>query len=317
MMYNINAENQYGWREIRKDCQRRAKRWVVKVGTSSLVQVDGALDQKKIATLLQQILAMKQGGLEVVMVLSGAVGVGASRLERPVGKLSERQRRVAASVGQSCIIQALLQALSRFSQLGDGKELELSQILLSRDDFSHRKRYRNAKMLLRDLLREDTIPVVNENDVIGSRLHNLGNNDRVAALIASMIDAQLLVLLTDQIGLYTGNPHQDAQAQLITEGIAEDPQLLKMATGSGKFGTGGMLTKLLAARMAAQCGTDTIIASSAERNILLRIAEGEPVGTFLYQKKRLVKTRLDERLDHLAQRMFGYPNAAQIAIGAV
>ncbi|MEY2343041.1 glutamate 5-kinase [Acidithiobacillus sp. IBUN Pt1247-S3] len=315
MLYNISAEERNGWRAARQHYQRRAKRWVVKVGTSSLLRDDASLDQEKIEHLLMQVVAMQGEGMEVVVVLSGAVGVGANRLCQAVSTLTERERKVAASIGQSRIVHALLEASARLRSTVQ-EPVEISQVLFSRDDFSYRKRYRNACVLLRDLLRAETVPVINENDVIGGRAHSLGNNDRVAALIASMVDADLLVLLTDQQGLYTSNPKENKHARLITEGIAEDPQLLQMAKGEGEFGTGGMQTKLLAARMAAQCGIHTVIAASSVPNVLLRLSTGEAVGTFLYQQRNVNRSRVHRRMALFARTWFRHASARDVPLGA-
>ncbi len=252
----------------------KANRWVIKVG-SSLVTADGAgLDLNATRAWTDQIVKIKQLGCEVVLVSSGAIAEGMSRLgwkKRP-HRIHELQ--AAAAVGQMGLIQAYETDFSRHN-------LKTAQVLITHDDLSNRKRYLNARTTLQTLLNFGVTPIINENDTVVTE-EIRGDNDTLSALVANLIEAETLVILTDQQGLYDKDPRVHSDARLIERATAGDPDILQMASGSGSdIGSGGMITKLLAAEKAARSGTTTIIASGHESNVLIHLKQGETIGTML------------------------------------
>jgi len=250
----------------------KTRRWVVKVG-SSLVTADGrGLDHGRIALWVEQICQLRRDGHEIVLVSSGSVAEGLSRLgwnKRPVA-LNDLQ--AAAAVGQMGLIQAYE---SRFQQHG----VHTAQVLFTHEDMSDRQRYLNARSTLNRLLDLGVVPVVNENDTVAIEEIRFGDNDRLAALTANLIEADLLVILTDQAGMYDSDPRQNADARLLDRVKVDDKTLDDMAFGSSALGRGGMLTKVQAARLAARSGTATLVASGREDHILKQISEGVQTGT--------------------------------------
>jgi len=248
--------------------------WVVKIG-SSLLTADGlGVDRAAIRGWVEEIVALRARGLDVVLVSSGSVAEGMSRLgwrRRPVA-LYELQ--AAAAVGQMGLVQVYE---SCFQEHG----LQTAQILLTHDDVSDRRRYLNARSTLRTLLGLGVVPVVNENDTVANDEIRFGDNDSLAGLVANLVEAGLLVVLTDQAGFYTRDPRVDPAAELVREARAGDPTLDAMAGEGGTYGRGGMRTKLEAARLAARSGTTTVIASGRDPSVLARLHAGEPVGTRL------------------------------------
>ena len=259
-----------------REALRRARRWVVKVG-SSLLTADGrGLDRELMGAWAAQIAALRAEGREVVLVSSGAVAEGLQRLgwrERPHA-LHELQ--AAAAVGQMGLIQAYEAAFQRHG-------LRTAQVLLTHEDLAHRARYLNARSTLRVLLGLGVVPVINENDTVAVEEIRFGDNDTLAGLVANLLEAEVLVLLTDQEGMYDKDPRRDPTARLVREAEAGDPALRAMAEGGGvgRLGRGGMVTKVRAAELAARSGAATVIASGREQAILLRLAAGEARGTFL------------------------------------
>ncbi|MFA7554460.1 MAG: glutamate 5-kinase [Spongiibacteraceae bacterium] len=254
---------------------KQAQRWVVKIG-SALLTADGkGLDVVAIAGWTAQMAELRQRGVEVVLVSSGAVAEGMSRLgwsERPVGL---HQLQAAAAVGQMGLVQAWE---SRFQQYG----LHTAQVLLGHDDISARDRYLNARSAITTLLALGVIPVVNENDTVVTDEIRFGDNDTLGALVANLVDADLLVILTDQQGLYDKDPRSHADAVLVSEAAVDDSRLALMAgSSSGALGRGGMATKVGAAKLAARSGADTVIVGGAMEDVLLRVAAGDLVGTLL------------------------------------
>lgn len=251
-----------------------AKRWVIKIGSSLVTDEGRGLDRAAIKGWADQIVQLREQGVEVVLVSSGAVAEGMARLgwkERPHA-LYELQ--AAAAVGQMGMVEAYEQQFQKHGY-------HAAQILLTHDDLADRQRYLNARSTLQELLRLGVIPVVNENDTVAQDEMRLGDNDTLGALVANLIEADLLVLLTDQEGLFTANPRLDASAQLIEQAQAEDASLLAIAGDGGKLGRGGMRTKVLAAQRAARSGCATVIASGRQEKGLLRLAQGESLGTRL------------------------------------
>ncbi len=252
----------------------RSRRWIVKIG-SALVTGDGSgLDFGMLDRWSRQMAHITSHGRELVLVSSGAVAEGMRRLgwERRPHALHRLQ--AAAAVGQMGVVQAWESCFQRHG-------IHTAQILLTHDDLSDRKRYLNARTTLRTLLQLGTLPVVNENDTVVTDEIRFGDNDTLAALVANLVEAELLVILTDQEGMYERDPRRDSSARLLRQVAADDPQLDRMAGGSGALGRGGMRTKLRAARLAARSGTATIIASGHAPEVLSRIAAGEDIGTLL------------------------------------
>ncbi len=263
----------------------QSRRWVVKIG-SALLTADGrGLDRDAMTAWVEQMVALLDSGIELVLVSSGAVAEGMSRLGWQTRPTAVHDLQAAAAVGQMGLVQAYE---SRFQRHGR----HTAQILLDHDDLSNRQRYLNARRTLQALLRLGVVPVVNENDTVVTDEIRFGDNDSLAGLVANLIDADLLVILTDQQGLYDSDPRFDPDAELITEGRAGDPALEAVAGGSaGGLGRGGMITKLRAARLAERSGTHTVIASGREEGILTRLARGETLGTLLTVGQQPVAAR--------------------------
>ena len=251
------------------------RRWVVKIGSALLTNGGKGLALEAIADWTAQMSALRAQGIELVLVSSGAVAEGMTRLgwsERPQA-LHDLQ--AAAAVGQMGLVQAYE---SEFQKFG----LHTAQVLLGHDDISARDRYLNARSTLSRLLELGVIPVVNENDTVVTDEIRFGDNDTLGALVANLVDADLLVILTDQQGLYAADPRINPDAELIGLAAADDRGLESMAGGSGgHLGRGGMTTKVLAARLAARSGTHTVIVGGALPNVLLDVASGAEVGTLL------------------------------------
>jgi glutamate 5-kinase len=273
-----------------------AKRLVVKVG-SSLVTNDGrGLDRAALARWAQQIAALRLQGRDVVLVSSGAIAEGVQRLgwKRRPHALHELQ--AAAAVGQMGLIEVYE---SCFREHG----LVTSQILLTHEDLADRKRYLNARSTLRTLLGLGVIPVINENDTVAIDEIRFGDNDTLGAMVTNLIEAEVLVILTDQQGLYERDPRKDPAAPLVRDARAGDPALEAMAGGAGTaLSLGGMLTKVLAAKRAARSGAHTIIASGREENVLIRLAAGERIGTQLVADQATMAARKQWLADHLQVR---------------
>ena len=252
-----------------------AGRIVVKVG-SALVTNDGrGLDESAIERWATQIAALRAMGREVVLVSSGAVAEGVLRLgwEKRPSRLYEQQ--AAAAVGQMGLVQAYE---THFRSHGIGT----AQVLLTHQNLSDREQYLNARMTLVELLNLGIVPVINENDTIATNEIKVGDNDTLGALVTNLIEADCLVILTDQRGLYTADPRSNPAAEFVESATAGDPALEKMAGGAAStLSKGGMITKILAAKRAARSGAGTIIASGREENVLVRLAEGEAIGTHL------------------------------------
>ncbi len=263
----------------------KTKRWIVKIGSALLTNDGRGLDTEAIGAWVEQIAVLRQSGIEVLLVSSGAVAEGMCRLGWTNRPSALYELQAAAAVGQMGLVQAYE---SRFQRFG----LHTAQVLLTHDDLSNRQRYLNARSTLRALLKMGVIPVVNENDTVAYEEIRLGDNDTLAAMVANLVEANLLVILTDQQGMYESDPRQDANAKLLGEVRAGDPQLEKMAGGSGSaLGRGGMLTKVRAAARAANSGTATIVASGRLPGVLQRITEGDNVGTLFTPGQGVVAAR--------------------------
>jgi len=253
----------------------QSTRLVVKVGSSLVTNEGRGLDQAAVAQWAAQIAALHAQGKQVVLVSSGAIAEGMARLGWARRPNTMHELQAAAAVGQMGLVQAYEVAFA-------GHGLRTAQILLTHEDLSDRRRYLNARSTLYALLSLGVVPIVNENDTVVTDEIRLGDNDTLGALVTNLIEADTLIILTDQPGLYSADPRTDPSAQLIATAQAGDPALETMAGGAGSaIGTGGMLTKVLAARRAANSGGNTVIASGREPDILLRLAQGERIGTEL------------------------------------
>ncbi len=251
-----------------------AKRWVVKVG-SALLTADGRrLDLGMVHNLVQQLVALRERGCEVVLVSSGAVAAGMVRLGFSQRPTTIHQLQASAAVGQSALIRAYEDALAPHG-------ITTALVLLGHDDIRARDRYLNARSTLGTLIDMGVMPVVNENDSVVTEEIRLGDNDTLAALVANLIDADALLILTDQQGLFDTDPRQNASAALIPQAEVNDSGLDGMVGDGGALGRGGMVTKLRAARLAARSGTATVIASGKEIDVVPRVAAGETLGTLL------------------------------------
>jgi|LauGreDrversion4_2_1035121.scaffolds.fasta_scaffold138192_2 glutamate 5-kinase len=251
-----------------------ARRWVVKIGSALTTRAGSGLDAESIHDWARQVAEIRQAGHEVVIVTSGAVAEGAVRLgwrERPEA-LNELQ--AAAAVGQMGLVRVWEQAFQAHACIA-------AQILLTHDDVASRERYLNARSTLWTLLGYGVVPVINENDTVATEEIKLGDNDTLAGLVSNLIDADLMVILTDQDGLMTADPRHDPSASLITRANLDDPALLEIAGGGGAWGRGGMRTKITAARLAARSATSTVIAGGRRPQVLTDLAAGISVGTFL------------------------------------
>jgi glutamate 5-kinase len=275
---------------------RNARRIVVKVGSSLVTNEGRGVDPQAIGNWCRQIARLAQQGREVIMVSSGAIAEGMKRLgwvNRP-GQLHELQ--AAAAVGQMGLAQM-------YESMLTGHGLRSAQVLLTHADLADRERYLNARSTLLTLLVLKTIPVINENDTVVTDEIKFGDNDTLGALVANLVEADALVILTDQLGLYSSNPRDRPDAQLVIDGQAGDPALEQMAGGTGSsIGRGGMITKVLAAKRAARSGADTVIAAGREPDVLLRLCAGEPIGTYLRATTAKLAARKQWMADHLQLR---------------
>ena len=275
---------------------RDARRIVVKVG-SSLVTNDGrGLDEAAIGEWSRQLSQLVRGGREVIMVSSGAIAEGMKRLgwrNRP-NEIHELQ--AAAAVGQMGLAQ-MYETKLRENGLGS------AQVLLTHADLADRERYLNARSTLLTLLKLGVVPVINENDTVVTDEIKFGDNDTLGALVANLVEADALVILTDQKGLFTADPRRDPGAVFVHEAKAGDPALEAMAGGAGSsLGRGGMITKILAAKRAAGSGASTVIAWGREPDVLLRLTQGEALGTLLVAQTQKNQARKQWIADHLQLR---------------
>lgn len=258
-----------------RDIARDARRWVIKIGSALLTNDGAGLDRNAIDSWVEQIAQLPAAGNEVVLVSSGAIAEGIVRLGWKTRPDSIHELQAAAAVGQMGLIQAYESSFMRFDR-------HTAQILLDHDDMANRQRYLNARGALQTLIGLNVVPIVNENDTVVTDEIRFGDNDRLAALVANLIDADMLVILTDKDGLYDANPDTHPDAQLISEAMATDTKLDSLAGGSsGTLGRGGMVTKLQAARLAARSGCSTVIAGGRNQHILHQVAAGKTVGTLL------------------------------------
>jgi glutamate 5-kinase len=270
-----------------------AKRIVVKVGSTLVTDEGRGLDHGAVARWAGEISTLMRSGKEIVLVSSGAIAEGIKRLGWTTRPHAIHELQAAAAVGQMGLVQAYEAAFAKFG-------LHTAQVLLTHDDLSDRRRYLNARSTLRTLLALRVIPIINENDTVTTDEIRVGDNDTLGALVTNLIEAEVLVLLTDQQGLFSADPRSRPNATLIRSARAGDPALETMAGGAGSaIGRGGMLTKVLAAKRAARSGASTIIACGREADVLTRLAAGEALGTHLQAEQQTLVARKQWLADHV------------------
>ena len=275
---------------------RQARRIVVKVGSSLVTNEGRGIDAEAIGNWCRQLAALAAQGRELVMVSSGAIAEGMLRLGWSTRPKELHEQQAAAAVGQMGLVQMYE---THLRQHGMGS----AQVLLTHADLADRERYLNARSTLLTLLALRVIPVINENDTVVNEEIKFGDNDTLGALVANLVEADALVILTDQRGLYSADPRKDAQARFIDEAAAGDPALELMAGGAGSsIGRGGMITKVLAAKRAAGSGASTVIAWGRESDVLLRLAAGERIGSALVAATPKLAARKQWMVDHLQLR---------------
>ena len=270
-----------------------ARRLVVKVGSALVTNNGTGLDLNAIDEWARQIAGLRQRNREVVLVSSGAIACGMQRLGWSKRPHAVHELQAAAAVGQMGLAQVYESAFAKHG-------LATAQILLTHDDLADRKRYLNARSTLTTLLQLGAVPIINENDTVVTDEIKFGDNDTLGALVANLVEAEALIILTDQPGLYTADPRKDSTATLISEAAAGDETLEGMAGDAGSsIGKGGMITKVLAAKRAARSGAHTAIAWGREADVLLRLAQGESVGSLLVASTAPIAARKQWLADHL------------------
>lgn len=252
----------------------RTSRWVIKVGTSLLTSVDDGLDQAMIDAWVNDIAELRQQGMEFVLVSSGSIGEGVSRLGWAHRPPEIHKLQAAAAVGQMGLVESYESSFKRFGIL-------TAQVLLTHADLANRERYLNARSTLRTLIKLGVVPIVNENDTVVNDEIRFGDNDTLAALGANLVEAETLIILTDQKGLLDSDPRTHPEASLVRYAMADDASLLEAAGPASNLGSGGMLTKVLAAQKAARSGASTVIVNGRIENVLRKLRGGEEIGTLL------------------------------------
>jgi glutamate 5-kinase len=292
--------------EIQNSALRNARRLVVKVGSSLVTNEGRGLDAEAIGEWCRQLADLVRDGREVIMVSSGAIAEGMKRLGWATRPHQVHELQAAAAVGQMGLAQMYE---TKLREMGLGS----AQVLLTHADLADRERYLNARSTLLTLLKLGVVPVINENDTVVNDEIKFGDNDTLGALVANLIEADALVILTDQKGLYTADPRKDTNAQFVHVGQAGNTALEAMAGGTGSsLGRGGMITKILAAKRAAGSGASTVIAWGREPDVLLRLSRGEGIGTLLVAPTQKTQARKQWIADHLQMR-----GAVSVDTGAV
>lgn len=269
------------------------QRWVVKVGSTLITAESTGLNFDNISHWCEQLAELATRNIELILVSSGSIAEGMHQLNWKVRPHAIHELQAAAAVGQMGLVKTYQSELDQYG-------IKTAQVLLTHEDLSNRRRYLNARTTLSTLLKLSVLPVVNENDTVTTDEIRFGDNDNLAALVANLVGADRLIILTDQTGLYDKDPRVHSDAKLVETGNAADPSLLAMAGPSGSaVGSGGMRTKILAAQRAARAGTETCIASGREQNVLLRLEQGELIGTRLIS----AQPKLDARKQWLANQL--------------
>ena len=262
----------------------RAKRWVVKIGSALATRQGMGLNIPAIEDWAGQMVEVKRGGREVIVVTSGSVAEGCARMGWTSRPRNLHQLQAAAAIGQMGLVRAWELAFKKYG-------MQAAQILLTHEDMASRERYLNSRSTLWTLLDLDVFPVINENDTVATEEIRLGDNDTLAGLVSNLTDADLMVILTDQEGLMTADPRVDPAARLIQAAAIDDPRITAIAGEGGAWGRGGMRTKVAAAKLAARSATSTIIAAGHRPDVLRDIAGGKPVGTLLAAPKESMAAR--------------------------
>lgn len=274
----------------------KTKRWVIKLGSALLTNDGSGLNQAELAKWVAQMVQLRTQGVEIIIVSSGAVAEGMKRLGWSTRPSALHELQAAAAVGQMGLVQAYE---SEFAKSG----LHTAQILMTHDDLSNRARYLNARNTIQTLVAHGVIPIINENDTVVTDEIRFGDNDTLAALTANLIGADVLVILTDQQGLYDANPRENPQAKLIQQAQVSRKDIEAMASPEGgALGRGGMYTKVMAAKRAARSGTATLIASGREPDVLARLFSAENLGTLLVPDLEPMKARKQWLAGHLQAR---------------
>ncbi|MFT4563865.1 MAG: glutamate 5-kinase, partial [Gammaproteobacteria bacterium] len=298
-----------------------ARRWVVKIGSALATNHGVGLNTESIEDWATQMVALSKTGREIVVVASGSVAEGAARLGWKIRPHAINELQAAAAVGQMGLVHAWERAYEK-------NNMRAAQVLLTHEDLANRGRYLNARSTLRTLLELGVFPIINENDTVATEEIRFGDNDTLAGLVSNLVDADLLVILTDQEGLMTADPRQDPNAVLISEASVDDDSMLALAGDGGAWGRGGMRTKLSAARLAARSATSTIIASGFRSDVLTEIAAGHNIGTLLAApnaklaaKKQWLASSLTPKgqlvLDEGACRVIRSEGRSLLAVGVV
>jgi glutamate 5-kinase len=274
---------------------KTSRRWVVKIGSALLTNDGEGLDLAAIGRWVDQLAQLRRDGVEVVLVSSGSIAEGIVRLGWSKRPHEVYKLQAAAAVGQMGLVQAYETNFKRH-------DTHTAQILLTHEDHSDRKRYLNAQATLKTLLSVGVVPVVNENDTVVTKEIRFGDNDTLGALVANLVEADALILLTDQDGLFTADPRSNPDATLISEAMAGDSSLEAMAGGGGLLGQGGMATKVRAAKLAARSGAVTLIASGREDDVLLKLRDGLGLGTMLVPEQSPMAARKQWIAGHLQAR---------------
>ncbi len=266
--------------------QKSKPRWVVKIGSSLITDHGAGLHHERLRSWCDDILVLRSKGIDVVLVSSGSIAEGCARLGFEVRPVESHLQQAAAAVGQAGLIQAYQ---SIFVEQG----VHAAQILLTHDELQDRQRYLNARSTLNTLLELGVVPIVNENDTIATDEIRFGDNDTLGALVTNLLEAEVLVILTDQSALYTADPAKDPNATVISEAFADDESLLEIA-GSGSssgLGSGGMYTKVVAAGLASRSGAMTYLVSGLEPKVLTRLYSGEQIGTRFKSRQAVISAR--------------------------
>ena len=272
---------------------KEAKRFVVKVGSTLVTNRGEGLDASAIARWAGEVSKLRQAGKEIVMVSSGAIAEGMQRLGWTRRPHAMHELQAAAAVGQMGLVQVYESCFRRHG-------LHTAQVLLTHADLADRQRYLNARSTLLTLLGLGIIPVINENDTVVTDEIRFGDNDTLAALVTNLVEADCLIILTDQEGLYTDDPRRNPRATLIRNAQAGESRLEELAGGTGStIAKGGMLTKVLAAKRAGRSGAQTVIAAGSEPDVLVRLAAGEAIGTLLTAQTTPLAARKQWLADHL------------------
>ncbi|MCY0964393.1 glutamate 5-kinase [Parathalassolituus penaei] len=273
----------------------KQKRWVIKIGSALLTNDGKGLNREGMQSWVDQMAELQKLGHEIILVSSGSVAEGMKRLGLKKRPDEVHQLQAAAAVGQMGLVQAYETAFGKHERL-------TAQVLLTHDDLSNRTRYLNARSTLRTLMSMGVVPVINENDTVVTDEICFGDNDTLGALVANLVEADVLVILTDQQGLFTADPRSNPDARLVVEGRASDPAYAAMAGGGGILGRGGMVTKVRAATLAARSGADTVIVGGRIDQVLTRLRAGELIGTLMLADKEPVAARKQWIAGHLQTR---------------